>query len=150
MIVFRHATALESFKTNVMFSASAQKAALTKRKRRGAGARALLRGVWGLNKLPTCHLIGRPTNKSELKIRVRQDCKWKKFWTTKIFSAYNHNNIPHEVTHGDIFVLQLVPCGGRDICTSRKSSPPHLFRLERRALRRLKRINVSTTNFAIS
>ena len=85
-----------SYKTNIMFSASAQEAAFAKRKRRGAGPRALLRGVWGLNKLPTCHLIGRPTNKSELKIRVRPDCKWKIFWTTKIFSAYNHNNIPQK------------------------------------------------------
>ena len=47
LIVFRHATALESFKTNVMFSASAQKAAFTKRKRRGAGPCALLRGGGG-------------------------------------------------------------------------------------------------------
>ena len=102
-------------------------------------------GGVGAEQAPHMLSNGRPTNKSELKIRVRPDFKWKKFWTTKIFSAYNHNNIPHEVTHGDIFVLQLVPCGGRDICTSRKSSPPHLFRLERRELRRLKRIDVSTT-----
>ena len=47
LIVFQNATALESFKTNVMFSASAQKAAFTKRKRRGAGPRALLRGGGG-------------------------------------------------------------------------------------------------------
>ena len=43
-----------------------------------------------------------------------------------MFAAYNHNNIPHEVFYANIFVLQLVPCGGRDICTSRKLSPPQV------------------------
>ncbi|MCI7644136.1 MAG: hypothetical protein MST10_07310, partial [Lentisphaeria bacterium] len=32
--------------------------------------------------------------------------------------------IPHEVFHANIFVLQLVPCGGRGVLPSRKLSQP--------------------------
>ncbi|MCI7642872.1 MAG: hypothetical protein MST10_00720 [Lentisphaeria bacterium] len=70
------------------------------------------------------NLNGRPTKESELKIRVRPDCKQKIFRLAQIFSAYNHNNIPYEVSHTNIFVLQLVPCGGRGVLPSRKPSPP--------------------------
>ena len=41
-----------------------------------------------------------------------------------MFAAYNHNNIPHEVFHANIFVLQLAPCGGRGVLPSRKLSQP--------------------------
>ena len=63
-----------------LFAASAQEDAFAKRKRRGAGHCALLWGGGGEN---PPDLNGRQTNKSELKIRVRPDFKWKIFWTTK-------------------------------------------------------------------
>ena len=83
-------------------------------------------GGWGLNKLPTCYLTGGQLTRANWKFASARISSGKYFGLPKIFSAYNHNNIPHEVSHDDIFVLQLVPCGGRDICTSRKLSPPQV------------------------
>ena len=47
-------------------------------------------------------------------------------WGLNKHPTCHHNNIPHEVFHANIFVLQLVPCGGRGVLPSRKSSPPQV------------------------